>query len=377
MAENSGIEWTHHTFNPWRGCTKVSEGCANCYADTLSKRNPKTLGIWGPNGTRVVAAESQWKQPLKWNRSAVLTCDECGNVYHSELVGNGDDPVQRLWDFECLCGCSRYTPSRPRVFCASLADVFEDWDGPLHRADGSIVTCSLTGLESDMNSARRRLFQLIDDTPNLDWLVLTKRPENIRRMWQTPESYRLLSQWYGRDGFDKTGSQPERERYRPNVWLGTSVENQEQADKRIPELLKCRDLSPVLFLSCEPLLGPVDLHDYLWAGELPQTRKVDGKGIVNWLICGGESGHGARPMHPEWARSLRDQCQAAEVPFLFKQWGEHCYPEQMTASTYGILDAKHNFGGGACYDEPHPVGKKAAGRLLDGREWNEFPEVLS
>lgn len=314
MAENSAIEWTHHTFNPWRGCT-------------------------GPNGARVVAAESQWKQPLKWDREA-------------EKAGE-----------------------RRRVFCASLADVFEDWDGVMRHHSygdlaineaGDIWPSSFPSMmpnaddwgvrEYTIADVRRRLFQLIDDTPHLDWLLLTKRPENIRRMWP-----RMDNQGHGW--------------HKQNVWLGTSVENQEQADKRIPELLKCRDLSPVLFLSCEPLLGPVDLHDYLWAGELPQTRKVDGKGIVNWLICGGESGHHARPMHPEWARSLRDQCQAAGVPFFFKQWGEWALEESEAQRAYQEPRLPWADSGDLC--PMYNVGKKAAGRLLDGREWNEFPEVLS
>lgn len=292
MAENSKIEWTHHTFNPWRGCTKVSGGCKNCYAETMSKRNPATLGVWGDNGTRVVAAESYWKQPLKWNRDA-------------EKAGE-----------------------RRRVFCASLADVFED-----HPAI--------------MPGWRARLGKLILDTPYLDWLLLTKRIENVYRM--LPDFWINFTEPYGMPA---------------NVWLGTTVENQEQADKRIPELLKIP--AAVRFLSCEPLLGAINLrrvsdgsgfhfnalsakHGVGLTVRADWREAIDRQGSygvaesVDWVIAGGESGTGARPCHPDWIRSLRDQCQAAGVAFHFKQWGG--------------------------------VNKKAAGRILDGREWNEFPKM--
>lgn len=138
MAENSKIEWTNHTFNPWRGCQKVSPGCQHCYAETLSKRNPAVLGEWGPNGKRVIASEAHWRLPLKWNKAA-------------KLAGE-----------------------RHRVFCASLADVFED--------------------RPELVAPRVRLFHLISETPNLDWLLLTKRPENIRRFWGDPETVRSWSE---------------------------------------------------------------------------------------------------------------------------------------------------------------------------------------
>ncbi len=304
MAENSKIEWTNHTFNPWRGCTKISEGCKHCYAEALSKRNPAILGIWGDNGTRVVASEGYWKQPLKWSRDAAKAGE------------------------------------RRRVFCSSLADVFED--------------------RPELIEPRRRLFDLINETPDLDWLLLTKRPESIGSMFDDIRRH---------FGWDEDLSVM-------NVWLGTSVENQEQADKRIPELLKIP--AKVRFLSCEPLLGPVDLscvnfgsetvtdvHDVLFpqhglrypdnGNPLPQLPG----GSIDWVIVGGESGSNARPMQVEWARDLRDQCLRARVPFHFKQYGEH-------APTSEHRDGKVFMS---------RVGKKTAGRLLDGKEWNEFPNA--
>lgn len=276
MAENTKIEWTHHTFNPVRGCKKVSDGCKNCYAEKMSKRNPETLGVWGDDGVRAIAAESYWKQPVKWNRDA-------------EKDGE-----------------------RRRVFCASLADVFEDrpeWIEP-----------------------RARLFDLIRQTPNLDWLLLTKRPDNIiHSIYQLPldfwpeETREMARNWL-------YGLPPK------NVWLGTSVENQEQADKRIPELLKIP--AQMRFLSCEPLLGPVDLgyslmlHDSpKWDGSCPMHfAGICPEGLrcnppIHWVITGGESGPNARPMDVGWLNSIRDQCLTAGVPVFIKQMGSeyaHC-----------------------------------------------------
>ena len=330
MGENTKIEWAHHTFNPWRGCTKVSPGCANCYAATFSKRNPKILGVWGNDGTRVIAAPQNWLQVLNWN---------------DRLNGTGQ---------------------RERVFCASLADVFEDWAGPMlsHQGHHEIeVSVSQSGewkhRDKTMSDVRRKLFEVIDRTPNLDWLLVTKRPENIRKFWVS----RI-----------ETQSDLNEIEYRPNVWLLTSVENQEQADKRIPELLKCRDLSPVLGLSCEPLLGPVEIVSTACGDMLYSSGNDFNPGSIDWVIVGGESGHNARPMHPDWARSLRDQCQSCHdgIPFFFKQWGEYC--DEATWETVQSL----------AYEPVLPfvpndlcpmyqVGKKLAGRMLDYRTHDEFP----
>lgn len=316
MGENTTIEWTDHTFNPWIGCAKVADGCTHCYAEAFAKRYGKA--VWGPHGTRIKTSDAYWQQPISWNRS------------------------------------TESYPRRQRVFCASLADVFEDWDGPIHDHHkeilGKPVYASTQGSIAEwsgerritMKELRRDLFALIDATPHLDWLLLTKRPENILRIW--PQARHMPAG----DPFKLNG-------YRPNVWLLTSIATQTDADRNIPELLKCRDLVPVLGLSCEPLLGPIDLSHH---------------SPLDWIIVGGESGPHARPMHPEWARSLRDQCQTANVPFFFKQWGEwwpcaynHAEPPQPIKSWYRF--------------EPNQtmwrLGKKTAGRVLDGQEWNEFP----
>lgn len=306
MGENSKIEWTDHTFNPWIGCVKVSPGCQHCYAEAQNKRWGKDL--WGVDKPRQVTSDAYWKQPFTWNAEA-------------EAAGE-----------------------RRRVFCASMADVFED--------------------RPDLIEPRGRLIELIAATPALDWLLLTKRPQGILdrldEVVQLPrgdEGDWIASQWLD-------GNPP------ANVWLGTSVENQKVADERIPHLLRVP--AAVRFLSCEPLLGEIDIEHHL--------RKEG----IDWVIVGGESGHGARPMHPQWARGLRDQCEMFGVSFFFKQWGEWFPRDEWEYNPELVLpddsDAYTNdtrtrvfIDAGELYPM-HRVGKQRAGRLLNGRSWNEFPK---
>lgn len=277
MSYNSKIEWTEHTFNPWHGCAKVSPGCKHCYAETLTNRWGGDY--WGIHSPRKFMSDSYWRKPLEWNRKAAAA------------------------------------GRRDRVFCASMADVFERHP--------------IKEINEQMNEARSALWRLIEETDYLIWLLLTKRPINAIEM--TPVSW--LQGWPA------------------NVCIMTSVEDQERADERIPTILQV----PAMYrgLSVEPLLKPIDLSKWLsppeWYGE------AFGYGSIDWVIVGGESGPGARPMHPEWALSIRDQCQASRTPFFFKQWGEWVM-------------------GGS--DQADRVGKKTAGRLLDGREWNEHPFCL-
>lgn len=289
MGKDSKIEWTHHTFNPWWGCQKVSPGCANCYAESFDKRvHGAEKAHWGPGSSRRMFGEKHWNEPLKWDKDA---------------ADSGE---------------------RHRVFCASMADVFED--------------------HPDVADSRARLYALILETPNLDWLLLTKRPENAERLWGLA---RIDA--FGTGLLDST----EGPLWPDNVWLGTSVENQEQADIRIPVLAKIP--ARVRFLSMEPLLGPVDLMPLL-TEPTGKFRTFEGRrqmevattGAIRWVIVGGESGRGARPMQADWARGIRDQCQQLAIAFHFKQWGEH---------DSGLVR----------------VGKKAAGRVLDGRAWDGLP----
>ena len=228
------------------------------------------------------------------------------------------------------------------MFCASLADVFDNAVDPTWRED---------------------LFSLIEATPNLDWLLLTKRIGNVWNMLPVPFDF---------------------DRLYPNVWIGATIVNQAEADRDIPKLLEVP--ARVRFLSMEPLLGPVDLGAACRRAGLHLGEALD------WVIVGGESGPGARPMHPAWATSLRDQCQNAGVPFLFKQWGEGRARPQPSGlpGRYALAPREGWFGANAPMPtavDQYPrqflaigsdilerVGKTAAGRLLDGREWSEVPQ---
>lgn len=276
MGISTGIEWCHHTFNPWRGCTKVSPGCTNCYAEKLSARNPAALGTWGPRGQRVVAAESYWRQPLRWDRE-------------SEAAGE-----------------------RRRVFCASLADVFED------RPELTVPRC--------------RLLRLIHQTPSLDWLLLTKHPEGIMERLQECASQEDRDRSdNGRLGINDGACLASQWRHGAplaNVWLGVSIENQQYADNRIPLLL--RTTAAVRFLSLEPLLEPVDLAARGW---LRGSDQATGVPSIDWVIVGGESGgKNVRACDLAWVRSIVRQCQEAAVPVFVKQVGSR--PKTATLSLW-------------------------------------------
>ena len=280
MGKDSSIEWTDHTFNPWWGCSKVSPGWVNCYAETWARR--VGTAVWGKDADRRFFGEKHWDEPVKWNAAAALE------------------------------------EKRKRVFCASMADVFE--------------------LRSDLDKWREKLWELIDETPWLDWLLLTKRPENIE----------VKSPW--------TKDWPN------NVWLGTTVEDQTRASERLPVLLQFP--AKRRFLSCEPLLGPIDLR--AWTSNRPKNLQP-----IDWVIAGGESGANARVMLPGWARTLRDQCQQAKIPFHFKQWGHWAPVSAPTKENSTVLKFWDDVLRTNIYMEAK--GKKIAGRRLDGTTWDELP----
>ncbi|TAA12428.1 phage Gp37/Gp68 family protein [Pseudoxanthomonas winnipegensis] len=327
MAERSSIEWCDSTFNPWIGCTRVSPACDHCYA--AASTPARTLDVtWGTGEPRRRTAPSTWNLPRRWNARPFWQCDACG--------WRGDDHPE----LRSYCpGCARgvVVPARRRVFCASLADVFDNEVDPAWRAD---------------------LFALIEATPNLDWLLLTKRIGNVLDMVE--EASDLID--YG-EGWQSTWGQGV---WPSNVWLGATICNQVEADRDIPKLLAVP--AAVRFLSMEPLLGRVDLCNHLgmwWnqtMGCFESTGSQFNPGGLNWVIVGGESGPAARPVHPNWLRSLRDQCTAAAVPFLFKQWGEWAPAAANDVPGNGLMAR---------------VGKKSAGRVLDGAVHASFPEVAS
>ncbi|MDQ3401302.1 MAG: phage Gp37/Gp68 family protein [Chloroflexota bacterium] len=229
MADRTAIEWTDATFNPWWGCTRVSPACAHCYADTLARRYGHQL--WDDGSPRRFFSEQHWAQPRRWNRQA--------------------ERAER----------------RLKVFCASMADVFEE--------------------HLELDPWRRRLWTLIEETPMLDWQLLTKRPENVAAMV------------------------PWRHRWPANVWIGTSIENARHTFRA--NILRELPAS-IRFISAEPLLGSLFLN-----GK-PNRQPLDLDGI-DWVIAGGESGPRFRPLNLEWVRELRDACLDASIPFFYKQQG--------------------------------------------------------
>lgn len=354
MSKQTAISWCDSTFNPWIGCTKISPACDHCYAarqDAFRKWTPEG---WG--GPRRRTSAALWKKPGQWNAAQFVQCAACGHRCDLQDFHAIDGPAD--WTMCPACSSADWHGARRRVFCASLADVFDNQVPPEWRRD---------------------LFLLIAKTPHLDWLLLTKRIGNAWPMMQ--EVARMCG----------GGERPME-----NVWLGATICNQEEAERDIPKLLTTP--AQVRFLSIEPMLGDVRLGSWLQrspsaafaagkvTADMPAWTRI-GSTALDWVICGGESGPHARPMHPDWVRSLRDQCAAAGVPFHFKQWGEwtpgenverqrgtidtaflwddgwHIYPLNL-ATDHGHID-----------DQPdlYRVGTKAAGRLLDGVEHNGFP----
>jgi len=314
---NSHISWCTHTFNPWWGCVEVSPACDHCYARTLAERFHQ--GLWGKDAARRPASENTWAEPERWAASALKR------------------------------------GVRERVFCGSMCDVFED--------------------RSDLDRWRSMLWRIVERTGHsLDWLLLTKRPENMAAM--VPSSW--ASAW------------PR------NAWAGTTAENARRLQERMVHL--ARIPASIRFLSIEPLMGPLSVKPYLGfyraahgrvAIECPHgfdaCPSCDA-GPIHWCIVGGESGRNARPMHPGWVREIRDECATAGTPFHFKQWGEFV-PREDHAGHVPEKRLVWVARDGEVRDELQRVdrskwalmarvGKKAAGSILDGRAWLEIPELV-
>lgn len=348
MADKTAIEWTDATWNPVTGCTKVSPGCDHCYAETLAERFRGTPGHPYENGFDLTLRPERLTQPLRWTRPR-------------------------------------------RIFVNSMSDLFHD-DIP----DDFIA----------------KVFAVMALAPQHTFQVLTKRHGRMRSLLNHPD----FKVWVALAAMEHdvvlSGPWP-----LPNVWLGVSVEDQQRADLRIPALLETS--AAVRWLSMEPLLGPVDLTGINWRrGSITHLDVLNGRyGVpalwqqktdkrIDWVVVGGESGHGARPMHPDWALSLRDQCVEAGVPYLFKQHGEWepigpLYPlgdddpdpyddahmeavhlEVIEKRTVVQLERDGYIAEGHQPGDPRTwlmarVGKKRAGRVLDGRTWDEYPAVAN
>jgi protein gp37 len=271
MSDQTRIEWTDATWNPVTGCTKVSPGCTHCYAETFAERFRNVPGHHFENGFDLTLRPERLRIPMHWRRPRRVFVNSMSDLFHADI---------------------------PDRFIAAV-------------------------------------FAVMAMTPQHTYQVLTKRHARMRALLSDP----LFPHTVCEAGRDLAGSQqgwlaagrmfagP-----LPNIWLGVSVETQQWADIRMPALLDTP--AAVRWVSCEPLLGPVDLASWLTHAQLRSPRPA-------WVVVGGESGHHARPMHPDWARAIRDLCVAARVPFLFKQWGGRT--------------------------------PKAGGRLLDGRTWDQYP----
>lgn len=315
MSEHTAISWADSTFNPWVGCQKVSPGCDHCYAERLMDHRLHRVQ-WGAGQPRKRTSAANWRQPLLWERE-----------HQAFQLAHG---------------------RRRRVFCASLSDVFDN---------------------AVQESWRLDLFWLILQTPHLDWLLLTKRIGIARGMLAL-----TMCQ------LDPAGEHPAP---LPNVWLGATICNQAEADRDIPKLLDTP--AAVRFLSIEPMLGDIRLGSWLQrspsaafeagrvTSDMPDWTRI-GSIAIDWVICGGESGPHARPMHPDWVRSLRDQCATAGVPFHFKQWGEWIGADQ-DACPKGPPESQWQWSDGTPFRLPlvRRAGVKRAGRQLDGTEHNGTP----
>jgi protein gp37 len=401
MGSKTGIEWTDATWNPIRGCTRVSDGCRNCYAEKVAYRfsgpgQPYEGLAERRNGHaswtgKVRLVEKHLLDPLRWKTVTAHTA-EC-NAHREGFDFRTQGPHQK----KCAC------PARPRrIFVNSMSDLFHE-QVPDEWID--------------------RIFAVMALCPQHMFQVLTKRPQRMLEYLQKVSDEKDIQRWANAAcdlGIDcrLPATLHDREWPLPNVWLGVSAEDQKTADARIPLLLQTP--AAVRFMSAEPLLGAVNLVEMentvcrfnpLPAGyekavafyldslrgcrscvlENCDAREEEAGWIpkLDWVIVGGESGPGARPMHPDWARSLRDQCVAAQVPFFFKQWGEWAPGECVernkgTVQTASWFNNRWLFAGinlsndeGHIDDEPevYRMGKHAAGALLDGREWREFPKI--
>jgi protein gp37 len=292
------IEWADEVWNPVTGCTKVSEGCRNCYAERIMARFSP-----GRKFTDVQMHTDRLDDPLRWKKPR-------------------------------------------RVFVNSMSDLFHK-DVPFEFI--------------------LRAWMMMAHTSQHTYLILTKRPERMRQ---------FVTGWLPGAWGLATTSLELLNRPIPNIWLGVSAETQKEADARIPILLQTP--AAVRFVSVEPMLGPVILReDWMPHYDPKQHYAIDPPNYrdkLDWVICGGESGPGARPMHPDWARGLRDVCQRYQVPFFFKQWGEW----RPGGPSDTVLENTGSWQGKQVYMNRNPepvlrVGKTVAGRELDGRTWEEYP----
>lgn len=345
------IEWCDTTWNPVTGCQKVSDGCKNCYAERVFNRmeaNPKTPAYHGRKFTDVQCHEDKLNEPLHWKKPRRVFVNSMSDLFHKDV---SDGWILRIFDI--MRRCQQHTFK----ILTKRPERMKQWFERFSDLEGEPIEPQLVrGPEETRKahpSGRGQMFAEYLETlgacppdgcawPTFDWMGGMQRwPQEPTWIW-------------------------------PNVWLGVSVEDQATADTRIPILLQTP--AAVRFVSYEPALGPIDLSDVDGCDVMSPNNDPFWEGVgrpyhLDWVIAGGESGPNARPSHPDWFRSVRDQCQEAGVPFFFKQWGEYMPQERISwMGAEPIESCKAEILMAVCR-----VGKQCAGRLLDGREWNEFP----
>ena len=322
MGDATNISWTESTWNPITGCDEVSPGCDHCYAKTLAERFRGTPGHYFERGFDVVLRPDKLDQPLRWTRPRRIFVDSMSDVFHKDV---SDDYVAQVFAIMAL--------------------------------------------------APQHTFQL-----------LTKRHGRMRSLLNSQTFLQLVWDRMRAMSFDRTTNMAPRlvlptslEWPLPNVWAGVSVEDQDRANLRIPALLDTPAV--VRFISCEPLLGPVDLF---------ASSRIDRDPGIDWVIAGGESGRGARPMHPQWARLLRDECKEAGIPFHFKQRGEYTWEHStddpwawtpadtwVNSATGETANEELAMASGGSWTGAWRVGKKRAGRILDGHTHDDYPQAVT
>lgn len=328
------IEWTEYSWNPVTGCTPVSEGCENCYARRMANRLKGRCGYPSDDPFRVTIHPERLEEPLRWKKPRKVFVCSMGDLFHEDV---------------------------PFSYIAQVFDVMCSWRWPNKASEQA-------GDES-----------MLED-PGHTFMVLTKRPQRFH------EFLSWLGDFWPGDSPVNINLEVEGH-FGKHIWLGVTAENQQRADERIPILLQIP--AAVRFVSIEPMLGPINFRWFpAWSENAPttamnpynggRTNEYDGLRRLDWIICGGETGPGARPLHPDWVRNLRDQCQAAGIPFFFKSWGqwrvEHRQSEvvELNRLKSNQCVAKAQSGGHYLFTS---VRKKKAGRLLDGQEWNEVPNI--
>lgn len=337
MSDNTKIEWTDATWNPITGCSVVSAGCKHCYAMKLAgtrmRNTPSRSGLTvdtkaGPVWNGKTRINHEWlAQPIGWKRPRRIFVCAHGDLFHESI---SDTTIAGI--FGIMAACPQHTF---QVLTKRALRAAQWFNGFMSEGNAGVILHEATKGLMGYNHQKRPAIQ-------------------VTQQWPLP-----------------------------NVWLGVSVEDQAAADERIP--LLCDTPAVIRFLSCEPLLGPVDVGMYLTRRHL---FGFDPMGGIDWVIVGGESGRGARPMHGDWARAIRYKCGIARVPFFFKQWGEHLPGEidhdgqhrtwtPHEAHIAAPLEYERVHVVEAHGEEFGRVGKRKAGRMLDGRTWDEMPQVAA